>query len=70
MELTTLLPLLLTGAGTGLTCGVSCGACGNPMVNVFLAGYLFTHAGQLLKSILTFLGSLWAKRCPSWACAP
>ena len=55
MELTTLLPLLLTGAGTGLTCGVSCGACGNPMVNVFLAGYLFTHTGQLRKSILTFL---------------
>ena len=56
MEITTLLPLLLTGAGTGLTCGVSCGACGNPMVNVFLAGYLFTHTGQLRKSILTFLG--------------
>lgn len=56
MELTTLLPLLLTGAGTGLTCGVSCGACGNPMVNVFLAGYLFTHTGQLRKSMLTFLG--------------
>ena len=52
MEITTLLPLLLTGAGTGLTCG----ACGNPMVNVFLAGYLFTHTGQLRKSILTFLG--------------
>lgn len=26
------------------------------MVNVFLAGYLFTHTGQLRKSILTFLG--------------
>lgn len=48
--------MLLTGASTGLTCGVSCGACGNPMVNVFLASYLFTHTGKLKRSILSFLG--------------
>lgn len=56
MSLSTLLPLLLTGAGTGLTCGLSCGACGNPIVNVFLASYLFTHTGKLKRSILAFLG--------------
>lgn len=56
MEITTLLPLLLTGAGTGLTCGLSCGACGNPIVNVFLASYLFTHTGKLKRSIIAFLG--------------
>lgn len=56
MTLSTLLPLLLTGAGTGLTCGVSCGACGNPMVNVFLASYLFTHTGMLKRSVTAFLG--------------
>lgn len=56
MSLSTLLPLLLTGAGTGLTCGLSCGACGNPIVNVFLASYLFTHTGKLKRSIIAFLG--------------
>ena len=56
MALSTLLPMLLTGAGTGLTCGLSCGACGNPMVNVFLAGYLFTHTGKLKRSIIAFGG--------------
>lgn len=56
MEASTLLPLLLTGAGTGLSCGVSCGACGNPMVNVFLAGYLFTHTDKMKRSLLAFGG--------------
>lgn len=56
MDFTTLLPLLLTGASTGLTCGVSCGACGNPMVNVFLAGYLFTHTDRMKKSLFAFIG--------------
>lgn len=56
MDLSTLLPMLLTGAGTGLTCGVSCGACGNPMVNVFLAGYLFTHTDRMKKSLTAFAG--------------
>lgn len=54
MDFATLLPLLLTGAGTGLTCGVSCGACGNPMVNGFLAGYLFTHTDRMRKSLAAF----------------
>lgn len=56
MDVATLLPMLLTGAGTGLSCGVSCGACGNPMVNVFLAGYLFTHTDKMKKSLLAFGG--------------
>lgn len=56
MDLATFLPLLLTGAGTGLTCGVSCGACGNPMVNGFLAGYLFTHTDRMKKSLTAFAG--------------
>ena len=56
MDFATLLPLLLTGAGTGLTCGVSCGACGNPMINGFLAGYLFTHTDRLKKSLVAFAG--------------
>lgn len=56
MDFATLLPLLLTGAGTGLTCGVSCGACGNPMINGFLAGYLFTHTDRLKKSLAAFAG--------------
>lgn len=56
MDFSTLLPLLLTGAGTGLTCGLTCGACGNPMTNVFLAGYLFTHSGQMKKSLISFAG--------------
>ena len=56
MELSTLLSLMLTGAGTGLTCGFGCGACGNPMVNVFLAGYLFTHTKRLKKSLTAFAG--------------
>lgn len=56
MDFTTLLPMLLTGAGTGLSCGVSCGACGNPMVNVFLAGYLFTHTDKMKKSLCAFGG--------------
>lgn len=56
MDFATLLPLLLTGAGTGLTCGVSCGACGNPMINGFLAGYLFTHTDRLKKSLTAFAG--------------
>lgn len=51
-----LVPLLITGAGTGLTCGLSCGACGNPVVNVFLASYLFTHAGRIWQSVKAFLG--------------
>lgn len=56
MDISTLLPLLLTGAGTGLTCGLTCGACGNPMVNVFLAGYLFTHTDRMKKSLIAFAG--------------
>lgn len=56
MDLATLLPLLLAGAGTGLTCGLTCGACGNPLVNVFLAGYLFTHTDRLKKSMIAFWG--------------
>lgn len=56
MDFATLLPLLLTGAGTGLTCGVSCGACGNPVMNGFLAGYLFTHADRMKKSLTAFAG--------------
>ena len=56
MSLDILLPMLITGAGTGLTCGLSCGACGNPIVNVFLASYLFTHTGRLKQSVITFLG--------------
>lgn len=56
MALSTLLPMLLTGASTGLTCGVSCGACGTPIVNVFLASYLFTHTGKLKRSVIAFLG--------------
>lgn len=56
MSLELLLPMLITGAGTGLTCGLSCGACGNPIVNVFLASYLFTHTGRLKQSMIAFLG--------------
>lgn len=54
MSLATLLPMLMTCAGTGLTCGLSCGACGTPMVNVFLASYLFTHTGKWKRSMLSF----------------
>lgn len=56
MSLNLLLPMLITGAGTGLTCGLGCGACGNPIVNVFLASYLFTHTGRLKQSVISFLG--------------
>lgn len=55
MSLTLLLPIIATAASTGLGCGVTCGACGSPMTNVFLASYLFTHTGRLKKSILSFI---------------
>lgn len=56
MSWSVLLPLMFTSAGTGLTCGLSCGACGNPIVNVFLASYLFTHSGKMKKSMIAFAG--------------
>lgn len=56
MSFYTLLPMLLTSVGTGLTCGLNCGACGTPMVNVFLATYLFTHTGRLKRSVISFAG--------------
>lgn len=56
MSLNTIFPILLTSAATGLTCGLSCGACGNPMVNLFLATYLFTHSGRLKRSLISFIG--------------
>jgi len=33
-----------------------CGGCGNPMTNVFLASYLFTHSGRLKQSLFSFMG--------------
>lgn len=56
MSWSVLLSMLATSAGTGLTCGVSCGACGTPVVNVFLSSYLFTHSGKLRRSLLSFAG--------------
>lgn len=56
MTLSILLPMLLTSAETGITCGVSCGACGTPVVNVFLSSYLLTHSGKLRRSLLSFAG--------------
>lgn len=63
VSLDLVLPLLLTGAGTGLTCGISCGACGNPMVNVFLASYLLSHSGKCKQSLTSFLGFHLGKSC-------
>lgn len=48
--------MLASSAGTGLSCGVSCGACGTPVVNVFLSSYLLTHSGKLRRSLLSFIG--------------
>lgn len=48
--------MLAASAGTGLSCGVSCGSCGTPLVNVFLSSYLFTHSGKLRRSLLSFAG--------------
>lgn len=56
MSWSVLLSMLATSAGTGLTCGVSCGACGTPVVNVFLSSYLLTHSGKLRRSLLSFVG--------------
>lgn len=63
MSLEVLIPMLITGAGTGLTCGISCGACGNPIVNVFLASYLFTHTGRWNQSLRAFLSFHLGKAC-------
>lgn len=63
MSLEVLIPMLITGAGTGLTCGISCGACGNPIVNMFLASYLFTHTGQWKQSLRAFLSFHLGKAC-------
>ena len=54
MSLAELLPIIMAAAATGLTCGMACGTCGNPMTNVFLASYLFTHAGHLKRSVFSF----------------
>ena len=54
MSLINMLPLIIAAATTGLACGAACGGCGNPMTNVFLASYLFTHSGQLKRSIFSF----------------
>lgn len=56
MSWSVLVSMLAASAGTGLTCGVSCGACGTPVVNVFLSSYLLTHSGKLRRSILSFAG--------------
>ena len=56
MSWSVLLPLMFASASTGLTCGLSCGACGNPIVNVFLASYLFTHSGRMKHSLTAFAG--------------
>lgn len=56
MSWSVLLPLMFSSAATGLTCGLTCGACGNPIVNVFLASYLFTHSGKMKKSLAAFFG--------------
>ena len=56
MEWSVLLPMMLASAGTGLTCGLSCGVCGTPIVNIFLASYLFTHAGKMKRSLSAFCG--------------
>lgn len=56
MSWSVLLSMLAASAGTGITCGVSCGACGTPVVNVFLSSYLFTHSGKLRRSLLSFAG--------------
>lgn len=63
MSLEVLIPMLITGAGTGLTCGISCEACGNPIVNMFLASYLFTHTGQWKQSLRAFLSFHLGKAC-------
>lgn len=56
MDWSVLLPLLFTASSTGLTCGLSCGACGTPVVNIFLASYLFTHTGRMKRSLIAFTG--------------
>lgn len=56
MSLSVLFPMLAASASTGLTCGVSCGACGTPVVNVFFSSYLLTHSGKLRRSLLSFSG--------------
>ena len=56
MYLIDVLPLIIAAATTGLACGMACGACGNPMINVFLASYLFTHSGRLKQSVVSFAG--------------
>lgn len=56
MSFQVLVPLLLTSASTGLTCGLSCGSCGTPVINVFLSSYLFTHSGKLKQGLFSFFG--------------
>lgn len=66
------LPGLLLDAGialcgwvdeaTGLSSGLSCGACGNPMVNVFLTGYLFAHTGRLRQALSACRTPLFSKK--------
>ena len=56
MLLIDILPLVIAAATTGLACGMACGGCGNPMTNVFLASYLFTHSGRLKRSVVSFGG--------------
>jgi lysylphosphatidylglycerol synthetase-like protein (DUF2156 family) len=49
-----LLPIIAIAATTGIACGAACGGCGNPLTNVFLAAYVFTHTNRLKKSALSF----------------
>jgi len=55
MPIAELIPVMLAAATTGLVCGTACGGCGNPMTNVFLASYLFTHTGHVKRSVFSFL---------------
>jgi hypothetical protein len=55
MPLSILITMATAAATAGLGCGVTCGACGSPLSNVFLSSYLFTHSGRLKRGIFSFL---------------
>lgn len=46
------LGVLTAGAAAGAGCGVSCSACSSPMVNLYVASYLFTCGNRLRHTML------------------
>ena len=63
MDTALLFSLLTAGAAAGAGCGITCSACGSPMVNLFMASYLFTHGKKLRYTLLSLAKFYIGKMC-------